>query len=85
MLSSTVEHILNLGIRRLLLCMHSNHELALKKLRNIMPDMTQPVHMWNPVSFNQMEITYIKELCSFSKHLTELIEKEEDERGLKGM
>jgi hypothetical protein len=53
------------------------HEHVLTKLRNLLPDVSQPVALWHPVSFNEEERRCIADLDRLGQRLTELIEEEE--------
>jgi hypothetical protein len=56
------------------------HENVLTKLRNLLPDVSQPVALWHPVSFHEEERRCIADLDRLGQRLTELIEEEENER-----
>jgi hypothetical protein len=58
---------------------NQHHEEVLTKMRNLLPDTTHPVEMWNPISFTEKEKRCIADLNHLSKCLTALIEKREDE------
>ena len=57
-----------------------NHEAVLGKLRNLFPDLTQPVETWNPISLTPHEKRCVTDLVRLSHILTDMIEREENER-----
>ena len=57
-----------------------NHVNVLTKLRNLLPDITQPVEMWEPVSFTEVENRCIADLCRLSQCLADWIGEEENTR-----
>ena len=54
-----------------------NHENVLTKLRNCLPDITQPVAMWEPISFTEVENRCIRDLDHLSQCLADWIGQEE--------
>ena len=54
------------------------HEEVLTKFRNLLPEMSQAIELWNPVSLNDAELKCIAELDALSRHLTQLIEKQNE-------
>ena len=59
---------------------NQNDEAVLGKLRNLFPDLTQPVETWNPISLTPLEERCVAELVRLSDILTDMIEREENER-----
>ena len=57
-----------------------SHENVLTKLRNLLPDITQPVAMWEPVSFTEVENRCIRDLYRLSQCLADWIGEEENAR-----
>ena len=54
------------------------HEEVLAKFRNLLPDVTQAIELWNPVSLNDAELKCVGELEDLSQQLTQLIEKQNE-------
>ena len=57
-----------------------SHENVLTKLRNLLPDITQPVEMWEPVSFTEAENRCIRDLDHLSQRLADWTAEEENVR-----
>ena len=57
-----------------------SHENVLTRLRNLLPDITQPVAMWEPVSFTEVENTCIRDLYRLSQCLADWIGEDENAR-----
>ena len=54
------------------------HEVVLQNLRNLLPDLDQPIERWRLMSLNDTERECINGLQVLSQHLTRLIENEND-------
>ena len=57
-----------------------NHENVLTKLRNLRPDITQPVEMWEPVSFTEVENRCIADLYHLCRCLANWIGEDKNIR-----
>ena len=57
-----------------------NHENVLTKLRNLRPDMTQPVAMWEPVSFTEVENRCIADLYHLCQCVADWIGEDKNAR-----
>jgi hypothetical protein len=55
------------------------HEAVLAKLGDLLPDITQPIEMWNLVSLKDEELQCITDLHLSSRRLTQLIHAENEE------
>ena len=54
------------------------HEEVLANLRNLLPDIDQPIERWRLMSLNDTERECISDLQVLSQHLTALIQNEND-------
>ena len=57
-----------------------SHENVLTKLRNLLPDITRPVAIWEPISFTEAENRCIRDLDHLSQCLADWIGEEENTR-----